>query len=147
MKSKVLTVACCFLLMLVAGTSVYAKSTVTEFTDPFAEEFADTNPCTGEPVMINITGEARTLIVEDGSGNVHGTFKLRADLTETNSNTGEVAHGSVNWNESFGSGRDTFIITGKVVHPGPGNNVIMHFLFHVSPNGMFFDSGEIDECH
>lgn len=80
MKSKVLTVACCFLLMLVAGTSVYAKSTVTEFTDPFAEEFADTNPCTGEPVMINITGEARTLIVEDGSGNVHGTFKLRADL-------------------------------------------------------------------
>lgn len=146
MKFKMVGVLFCLLLVLAAVVPVYAKATVTEFTDPFSIEFPDINPCTGEPVTINITGEAKTRIVEDGSGKVHGTFKLRADLTETNDGTGEVFQGSVNWNESFGPGRDTFVITGKVLHPGPRSNVIIHSVFHLSPNGMSFDSGEADEC-
>jgi hypothetical protein len=146
MKFKIVGVLFCLLLVLAVVVPVYAKATVTEFTDPFWSEFPDTNPCTGEPVTITIIGESKTRIVEDGSGKVHGTFKVRAYMMETNDLTGEVFEGFVNWNRSFGPDQYTFVITGKVEHPGPGQNVIVHLVSHLSPNGMSFDSGKATEC-
>jgi hypothetical protein len=146
MKSRNIGVLFCLVFVLAAVVPVYAKATVTTFSDPFSVEFPDINPCTGEPVTINITGDAKTHIVEDGSGKVNGTFKLRAVLTETIDGTGEVFQGSVNWNESFGPDRDTFIMTGTVIHPGPKNNVIIHSVFHLSPNGMSFETSETEKC-
>ena len=119
-------------LVLAVVVPVYAEATVTEFTFPFSIDVPDTDPCTGESVTLNITGEAKTRIVEDGSGQAQGTFKLRADLTETTED-GEVFQGSVNWNESFGPGRDTFVVNGQILRPGLRSNVIVHTVFHLSP--------------
>jgi hypothetical protein len=133
------------LFVLAVVVPVYAEATVTEFTLPLAIEVPDTDPCTGEPVTLSITGEAKTRIVQDGSGRVQGTFMLRADLAETTAD-GEVFQGSTNWNESFGPGRDTFVVNGRILRPGHRSNVIVHAVFHLSPNGMVFDSGEADTC-
>ena len=136
----------CLLLLLGTAVPAFAEATVTKVTAPFAIEFPDISPCTGEPVTINITGQSETFVVNNGSGETRGTFKVRAVMTETNQNTGEVAAGTINWNESFGPDRSTFIISGRIVHPGPNNNIIVHLVSHVSPNGVIIDSGETDSC-
>jgi hypothetical protein len=133
------------MLLIILPISAHAQATVSKSSFPFSLSFPDTNPCTGKAVTIGIVGEAQVQSVTDSSGKLHHTFLLRADLTETDLGTGQVSSGSIEWNRSFDSDQETFVINGRITQAGANNNVVIHLLTHASPNGVSFDKGNT-EC-
>ena len=150
MKSRLTATLLSLILTLAVVVPAYAQATVGQYSFPVDFSVGSIDPCTENPVTLNIAGEVRLQEVADGSGGFHSNFKLRAVLTAVDDVTGALSQGLINWNESLSmpQGNYTFVYAGHVVMPGPENNVIAHLVIHVSPNGVsFVADAPLDECH
>ena len=137
-RITLITLSVLLLAMTVVGPA-FAGADVTRDEFPYYLEFVNEDPCTGNDSKITIAGTATVNEVSKESGIIHTTFKLRGTLTAEDSITGQISSGSVVWNFSEAGGFDgpfTYVYHGHITSPGPGNNVLLVVIVHISPNGV-----------
>jgi len=138
---------------LMSRVNAFAQANVTRYSFPMSFSFEDVDPCTGNPTVVEISGTAYVHeVYDDDSGLITSTFKLRGTVTGTDLNTGERVSGPLVWNWSEAGGFDgpaTYVYTAHITSPGPGNNILLVDVIHISPNGVIHDDNTahlIDAC-
>jgi len=143
-------------VLLIAMTIVmpaFAKAEVTRFEFPFYISFEAADPCTGNDSFVEISGTAYVHEVYDAdSGLVKSKFQLRGTVAGTDLTTGDRVSGPLVWNFSEAGGFDgpvTLVYNARITNPGPGNNILLHDVVHISPNGVVHDDNTahlVDVC-
>jgi len=149
MKRIILNILSVLIIVLIVVMPVSASAEVSHYEEEFSLGFPDVDPCTGHDVFADFSGTAYYHdVINEKTGKINATYKVRSTLTSTDLVTGEITTGSVVWNHSELGGFDgpaTYLYQAHITSPGPGNNVLLHVIFHISPNGMIdVDSSDME---
>jgi hypothetical protein len=153
MKRIILSTLTVLLLAIAIVVPAFAGANVTTFEFPFYTSFEAADPCTGNDTFVEISGTATVHeVFNDNSGSFKSTFKLRGTVAGTDLITGDRVSGPLVWNFSEAGGFDgpvTRVYNARITNPGPGNNLLLHVVIHISPNGVIHDDNTahlIDVC-
>ena len=145
------------LIALVSGTTLLgATVALAEVTEnvriPIAPFFVDV-PCAngGAGETLDLQGDLHILMTSTVNGNnVSGKFHFQPQgVSGTGSVTGDtyratgVTQGTFKGSLQNGQYAETFVNNFRMIGPGPGNNFLVHELFHITINA----NGEVTVEH
>jgi hypothetical protein len=141
-RHTLLSVLGAVVLVLGLAGSKPAQAEVTVNMSVPIEPFAVFVPCAngGAGEVIDLSGALHVLMTftMDGHGGVHGSFQFQPQgVTAVGESTGDIYHAAGltrgDFNTTVGD-ENTFVNNFLMIGPGPGNNLLLHGLAHMTIN-------------
>jgi len=156
MKKNIITMTCLFAALALLSVAANAAKQVNDMSDINLTVFV---PCAagGAGELVNLSGPLHTLITLTINGNnVSGTTHFQPQgISGTGETTGDTYHATGVTKDTFkgsfqnGQYNETFVNNFRIIGQGPGNNFLVHEVFHVTFNAngtltVFHDNLSVD---